>query len=221
MVGAEALDLDCYDQIMVSPRQAVITGQHYTDIQLWSTAEYLRRMADEMEQGMFHPYIASVTFAFFAFEAFVNEMGRRWAPQVFESKKTEMNFFKARGQSPSSLSKFGYLAELASHTYSPGSRPFQTVRRVADLRDVLAHGRVEEYEVETTPAEADGLSLGIRTHLLEFGEDTFVARAFEDIEALANGLIAAGKLKRDLAYRVVDRYNAFIGVSGTHHIGLK
>jgi hypothetical protein len=202
------------------PPRALIRGVYYTDVQLWLTARRLRAIGKSLPVGSFHPNLAAWTFGFFAFEAFVNEMGSRLDPDVFRTKETERAFFKTRGETGSSLQKFGYLSEITGHNYRIDRGPYQAVLALAAIRDFLAHARSEEYAVTTKAKFADMTSLKHQAEMLKWGDGQFTDEALKNIEALADDFMKAVKASPDHEHLVVDRYSAFDGVSGESSIGL-
>ena len=191
-----------------------VSGEHYVDLELWHTATYLLDIGANRTRGQFHPLLAASVFAFFAFEAYLNEVGRHLAPEVWAR---ERDFF-AKGKYQGTLGKFRYLADVTSYQYSSVTRPFQTVRLLARVRDQLAHGRVETFDVRTSLKKAD--SVGAKPSLRAWGKLSFAKRAIADIETLADGLMAAAKARRG-QWAAGYRSSAFVGISSTGGIDLE
>ena len=101
-----------------------VEGEHYIDLRLWATATYLLSLGVRRRRGSFHPLVAASVFAFFAFEAFLNEVGRQLYPAVWARERKSFVSGRYRG----TLGKFKYLATKTSFAYCPDARPFQTVR---------------------------------------------------------------------------------------------
>jgi hypothetical protein len=190
-----------------------VTGEKYVDIQLWGTANYLLRLGNERDKGFYHPYIAASLFAFFAFEAFLNEVGRNLEPKVWEK---ERDFFKS-GKYQGTLGKFKLLAEKVSFAYDTTKRPFQTAKELGRVRDRIAHGRVERFD---EIIRADRLDAHVfELHFEKWGTKKAAERAMADIEQLADGLLAASKVTRG-KYAAGYRGTAFHGVTAARHATL-
>jgi len=189
--------------------KARASGAHYTDITLWDTAMYLLHMGNERERGSAHPFLAAAVFAFFAFEANLNEMGRRLDPEVWAQ---ERRHFKRK----ITIREFRHLAELTGYTCSWGERPLQTVLELGTVRDALAHGRTEEYDEETTVELAE--DVGGEPAIERWRTAHFARKAVEDVERAANGLFDAALAR--FPHMVWGRASAFVGVSSESKIDI-
>lgn len=199
---------------MAKTPKARVTGEHYIDLQLWATAQYLLGIGVRAKKGKFHPLLAASVFAFFAFEAYLNEVGRQLDPKVWGR---EREFF-AKGKYQGPLGKFKYLAAKTGYQYSSGTRPFQTVRGLAKVRDLLAHGRMETFDVRTSVNRAD--AIGLTPKIMEWGHLSFAKKAVVDIESLADGLMIAAKHTYG-EWAVGYRSSAFVGISSSRSIHLE
>lgn len=187
-----------------------VEGEHFTYLRVWQTSKHLLAAGLEREQGSYYPLLAASVFAFFAFEGFVNELGRQIAPDVW----TDERAFFARGEFRGTLGKFKYLAQLCDFHYNAGTRPFQTVRMLARARDVLVHNKTETFDLEV-PAGAFADAEVPSPTMNEYADRDFASRAVVDVERLCDDLIASAKLKFG-EFEVGYRHRAFDGISGTH-----
>jgi hypothetical protein len=70
------------------PAKVTVTREHYTHIQLWNTATYLfHGIGVRLDRGYFHPFLAASVFSFFAFESYLNELGRLLDPGVWTRER--------------------------------------------------------------------------------------------------------------------------------------
>jgi hypothetical protein len=162
----------------------------------------------------FHPFLAARVFAFFAFESYLNELGRQLDPDVWAR---ERDFF-AKGTYRGTLGKFKYLAEKSEHTYEVGQRPFQTVRQLLHVCDYIAHGRAKLIEFKSDAKRAEDDARG-ESALRAWGKRDFAERALADVEAVADGLITAARAKFG-EWSVGYRVTAFTGISSMGGIDL-
>jgi hypothetical protein len=84
----------------------------------------------------------------------------------------------------------------------------------------VGHGRVDAHSRETLAEVADATSRSMSPKMFEWGTKAYATRAMRDVEALADGLLAAIKRDTDHAHLVDDRFSAFEGVTGVRHISL-
>jgi hypothetical protein len=201
---------------MAKKTRARVTGERYIDLDLWFTATYLLGIARRRRKGQAHPFLAASVFAFFAFEAYLNEVGRRLCPDEWSR---EREFF-AKGKYQGTVGKFRYLARKVNYSYAPDRRPFQTVRELAKTRDLLAHGRVETYDFNTAAERADAMSRNWQPKVMALAKAEHAKRAIADVQALADGLMAAAKTNCG-EWAAGYRSSAFVGVTHVGSIGLE
>lgn len=183
-----------------------VTGEAYVDLQLWFTARYLLGIGLRRRKGGAHPLLAAAVFAFFAFEAFLNEVGRQLDPDTWSREREVFG----RGRYQGTLGKLRYLAEKTGFVYATDKPPFQTIRALASTRDLLAHGRVELFDVRTTADRADSIQL--TPGFMKWGNPKAAKGAIADVEAIANGLMAAAK-KSHGQWAAGYRSSAFEGIT--------
>ena len=192
-----------------------VTGEHATDIRLWDTATYLLQIGTARKKGRFYPLLAASAFAFFAFEAYLNEVGRKLFPELWQRERRLFTRAPYRG----TLGKFKYLAQRTGYRYSEvAAGPFATVCGLERVRDQLAHGRAELYDVPATSRNAE--TIRAAPELMKWGERSFAEKAVADVGVLADGLMAAAKVKYG-EYAAGHRSSAFVGVIGSRSISLR
>ena len=187
------------------PAKVKVTGEAYVDLELWFTATYLLGIGLRRRKGKAHPLLAASVFAFFAFEAFLNELGRHLEPETWSRERESFG----RGKYQGTLGKLKYLAEKTGYTYETDKPPFQTIRALASTRDLLAHGRVECFDIRTTADRAD--SIRLTPGFMKWGDPKVAKMAVADILAIADGLMAAAKKSRG-KWSAGYRSSAFEGI---------
>jgi len=78
------------------------------------------------------------------------------------------------------------------------ARPYKTIHELKDLRDMLAHGKPQEIQLEETvvATEEELSKKGALTHDYEqFLTEAFVAQACEDVDAIWKDLLKRADLK--------------------------
>lgn len=106
---------------------------------LWNVVEDNAKIAREREEGWFNPTLVCEVFAFHTVEAYMNFIGERIAPEIWQH---ERNYFKNepyRGWD----GKLRKVLELVNLNYQPDRAPMSTVVRLRTLRDLIAHGKSE------------------------------------------------------------------------------
>ena len=101
--------------------------------------------------------------------------------------------------------------------YRRNTRPFQTVRALAKVRNAITHGRAEVFDVKVSASHAD--SRVPLPKLDQWARVSFAKKAITDVEILADGLMAAAKAKFG-EWSAGYRSLAFRGISGSHTIHL-
>ncbi|MFQ5927150.1 MAG: hypothetical protein ACE5MH_06920 [Terriglobia bacterium] len=143
-----------------------------------------------LEAGLCNPrgsswqFLSSIVLAAFTFEAYLNHVG----PQVIAC-------WESLERLPP-LAKFALLCESLKVQFpeGKGKRPLQTIAKLLEFRNTMAHGQSETLKPKPTKRDInDSLDsyLGQRP-LTEWEQvihdDTFAKRAREDVETVLNRL---------------------------------
>ena len=167
-------------------RKARVVGEYFTHNTLWRTAKRFLAEGRAMRKGDFYPLLASVVFAYFAFEAFLNTALREVDPDTW---KNERRFFSS-GQYRGTVGKFLFLALKSGASFDVSSRPVQTLVEMTRARNFLAHACVDEYDVVVAAERLDDPKL-VQGKLDQYSSEHFATRAIEDVEKAANALVTA------------------------------
>ena len=163
-----------------------LTGEHFTHEVLWGTAKRFLATGVEQPRGSFYPLLAALVFGYFAFEAYLNAALEDVAPDVWKDSRK----FFAQGKYRGTLGKFEYLAELSKYAVDKLQRPFHTVRKLHEVRNLLAHAPVERFDV-TVPVEKLDEPQPHPSVLHDYAAPEFADKALADVEALLDGLQVA------------------------------
>lgn len=107
---------------------------------LWLAAERNLQQASSSREDAKYFSIGAMFLFFAAFEGYLNWLGNRIAPEVWEN---ERQFF-SRNPFQGTLGKYRFLAKaLGLSDPDPAQGPFQTAKELLDLRNMLAHPKAE------------------------------------------------------------------------------
>ena len=161
---------------------------------LWEIVEEQVTLASEREQGWSKPALVAMVFAFHAVEAYLNFIGERLAPQIWQDEQNYFHKEPYRGWN----GKLRKVMELVGLPWpQPVSQPLSTIIELKDLRDVIAHAKPERFTGEIDHAE-DTLSLFYVSKLRAmFTPKEKLTRAVHDVEQFLNQIhgLAAPKVK--------------------------
>ena len=155
-----------------------------------------------------HLSIYSVLTAFLAFEGFINLVGREIAPDKWKAEREFFSGPEFRGI----VGKIEYLSTLFSNLdLKKGEEPYQTFKRLKDIRDSLAHNRVLQYS-EKTPIEQPSF----RTSWEAFDSPEKIKPALKKLKRFAELIrMEALKLLEDDYFVSHLQFEAFEGPIGT------
>lgn len=175
-----------------------------TYAELWHASNVLLAKAAADEKGSAWVLLASLTFTAFAFEAYMNHIGRT----LFTSWDTL--------ESLPPIGKLDMVCEKLNLSFAASERPRQTVEELFRLRNLLAHGKTVRL-VEQSQRDADehlDKFLGERPLTLWeklMSDERHAKRAREDTEKIIRQIHEAAKPLDDPLF--------FTGV-GMHHASL-
>jgi hypothetical protein len=119
------------------------TFETYNHRILWGAAEKNLRLAAPLNEDAKFFSLGAMFLFFAAFEGYLNWLGTRIAPEVWED---ERQFF-SRTPYQGTLGKYRFLAKiLRLPDPDPSQGPFQTAKDLLKLRDMVAHPKPEAGE---------------------------------------------------------------------------
>jgi hypothetical protein len=149
---------------------------------LWKVVEKQAKISVEQKQGSFYTNLVSTVFAFHTIEAYLNYIGELIAPLIWQD---ERNFFRKdpyRGFN----GKLKKVLELVGLPWpEPVTRPLETVLKLKELRDLIAHAKPERYNNIILHAEDTEPPLIIPT-INKLVTEQFRKDAIFDVEMLLN-----------------------------------
>ena len=168
-----------------------VEGELFVHKKLWSVVVRQLEHAKSNRSGAFHDDLVAMVFAFHALEAYLNYVGEHLAPDIW---KDEQNFFKKqpyRGFA-GKMKKVLELVELTEP--DPDSRPYITVWLLKDLRDLIAHGKVERHTTVVEHGHGEE-PLWHPTPLDDLITEANAQQAHDDIKSFAQQLHDLAKPK--------------------------
>jgi hypothetical protein len=148
----------------------------------------------EKEQGWSNHTLVAMVFAFHTVEAYLNYIGEKLAPEIWQD---ERNFFRKepyRGWD-GKLRKVMELVELQRP--EPLARPLKTILELKELRDLIAHGKSERLADEVVHAPGTLVRFPSSTLESMITPREKLEFVLTDVEAFLDQLqrLAAGKME--------------------------
>jgi hypothetical protein len=131
------------------PRRHEITGESFTHQYLWNCATTLLTQPETKSPKDMYYCMAGMVMAYFTYEAYLNFVGSRIEPSVW---KDERKFF-SKDPYRGTQGKLKLLCEKCGIEVDRHKRPYATVQELGRLRDYLAHGKPDFYELEVDVEE--------------------------------------------------------------------
>lgn len=122
--------------------KTTVAGESLLHRQLWRVVELQAGLSAERKVGSFYTDLVTMVFAFHTIEAYLNFVGERLAPEIWQD---ERNFFRKepyRGFN----GKLRKVLELVGLPWlEPALRPLKTILELKELRDLIAHAKPENF----------------------------------------------------------------------------
>jgi hypothetical protein len=161
-----------------------VEGEVFTHRILWSTCQRQLRVARNDPNGSWYFYLTAMLMAFMTFEAYINYLGTKLAPDIWKDERNNFRSPPYKGTSGKLLK----LCELYNVAFpTKGGRPYQSVVRLNNLRDIIAHGKPDEFEI-TIRHPVDKNPALIKYNLDEFVSDKKAEQAIADTKELIDKL---------------------------------
>jgi hypothetical protein len=121
-----------------------------TYIDLWTSVEILVGLESEMQDKnrRIAARLSALVFAFLTLEAYLNHLGAKIRPDLWEGKN-ERRYFNGwkdidgkKYYGP--IGKLQFLYSQCGLVYDERSEEIQIIRKLKQFRDLLAHGKTEE-----------------------------------------------------------------------------
>jgi hypothetical protein len=159
-------------------------GETHTHRVLWSACQRQLEHANKVKKGSWYFYLPAMLMAYFVFEAYINYLGERLAPKLWED---ERNHFRKPPYVGTS-GKFLKLCEIHNVTFpEKGERPYQSIKTLKNLRDIIAHGKPEKYDLTVQHPDDKNPTI-IKSKLNEIITAKNAERTIGDLEVLIDSI---------------------------------
>jgi len=119
-----------------------IYGERFTHKILWECCLKQMATAKRRKKGQQYFHITAMLMAYLTYEAYINFLGDRFARDIWEN---EREFF-SKGMYQGMEGKLKKIQERCPLTgIIKGERPYQTIKKLKNLRDFLSHGKPDKY----------------------------------------------------------------------------
>jgi len=163
----------------MTPRESTIEGEVYTHRYLWASLKRVRDVAAEKDEDAPFFWLSAMLLAYLTYEAYLNYVGDRVAPEVWSGEKEVFSKGKYRGEE----AKLRKIEEVTGIRVDKAKRPYQTVKKLKKVRDMLVHGKVEKFRFDTV-VEEDTVPKMFQITLEEYVSKSQFDRALHDTEQL-------------------------------------
>jgi hypothetical protein len=191
-------------------------GEAYPHRALWTCAKTLFESARKEQKGAKYPDMAACLMAYLAYEAYLNLLLSRLDQEVWENERACFSKGKYRGTE----GKLRWISEhCGEFAWDKGARPYQTIAKMAKLRDCMAHGKPYQYSTTTEHSEEGEPEWWPRNAYHDVKPE-FVADVIHDFEEfmefvhehvkdrIEDPWLKAGALKGSSAYATSSTTNA-------------
>ncbi len=163
---------------MIQQLQTSIEGETFPHRTLWICAKTLNKKARKEKKGSKYPDMAACLMAYLSYEAYLNILLSRLDQTVWEN---EREFF-SKGKYRGTEGKLIWIAEFCGDfSWDRGSRPYQTIKKMSQLRNRMAHAKPSSFTEEIIHNDDDDINWWARDAFEEVNQD-FVSRVLDDFE---------------------------------------
>lgn len=167
-------------------------GENFTHRVLWQCCLRQFEISRKTEKSRKYFDLTAMLMAYFTYEAYLNFVGSRVAPDDWANERT----FFAKPPYQGIAGKLQRIVEVCSlPAVKKGVRPYQTIEHLAQLRDLIAHAKPERYELEIEHSVDKERPMFGPYRLEKMVSVELVERAITDVEKFAEQLHKAVRPK--------------------------
>lgn len=166
--------------------ETTVQGEVFTHRILWSACQRQMHVARGAESGSWYFYLTAMLMGFMTFEAYINFLVSKVEPELWKGERNVFRTAPYKG----TFGKLLKLCELHDVPYpDKGRRPYQTVARLNDLRDIVAHGKPETFTFSVRHRKEENPAT-IMYSLDDYVSDKEAERAVTDVKELIESIHA-------------------------------
>ena len=162
--------------------KTTIKGELFTHKFLWECCELNCQAAERAKVEKIGPIYYELTamlMAYLTYEAYINFLGDRVAPEAWQNEQVFFNSDPYRGIA-GKLKKISEVCHIQN--LKKGERPYQTIIELCKLRNYLSHGKPDKYETEIEHPNLNQPSL-FHSNLYELVTPEKMKKALEDVKS--------------------------------------
>ncbi len=162
---------------------------------MWQIVEEQAKLASAPKEGWSRPTLVAMVFAFHAVEAYLNFVGERLAPEIWQDERNYFSQEPYRGFK----GKLRKVMELVELDLSEDERPLKTIYALKTLRDMIAHGKPEKLAGEIVHPEGSEAPRAVSALTWMFTPKEKMTTAVSDVKDLINQIhtLAVPNVKND------------------------
>lgn len=173
---------------MSKPPRVLVTKERdvHTYAELWHASHCVLEKGRADPEGSTWQFLSSMLLTAFSFEAYLNHVGSTLFSQWHHLERLPP------------WSKFELISEKLELSFpaGQGARPLQTISKLLDFRNTMAHGRSHQITAKPVEKSVDTYHHAFAEELLSDWEtlirsDDFARRARQDLEAVLNQIHSA------------------------------
>ena len=167
--------------------ETTVQGEVFTHRVLWSTCQRQLAVARAETRGSWYFHLTAMMMGFMTFESYINFLGTKLAPELWANERSHFR----SGQYAGTAGKLLKLCELHGVAFpDKGSRPYQSLTKLKALRDFVAHGKPDEFEMTVSHPEGTNPAL-IKYTLDDYVSEQQAEETIADVRAQIEALHAA------------------------------
>lgn len=162
--------------------ETIISGELFTHKILWECCDMHSKAAEKAaaeKAGPIYYELTAMLFAYLTYEAYLNYLGERVAPDAWRNERQFFNREPYRGIA-GKLKKIAEVCNIGD--FDTGGRPYQTIVELCKLRDYLAHGKPDRYEMSLKHMRSSEPGL-FHSNLYQLVTPEKMKRGIEDVRS--------------------------------------
>jgi hypothetical protein len=156
----------------------------------YKAAKFFLNLTEKQKDGQFFSSQASIVFSTFTYEAFLNTLGSKLFKKWDEYERDSVD------------DKLKTICEKIKYKPNKGKRPYQTMKKIYNFRNLIAHGKEEIINIEGKVVTKNNVSYmeAIESEWEKMCKPLNARKAYEDVKAVAIDLCEKSGIERFSGY---------------------